>query len=199
MNTSLSLNENATALCHLLGATLVTTQAGELPQEQGWARAREQIQHCRRTHCRIFLIGNGGSAAVASHTANDLLKRTGAKALTLHDPATLTCLANDFGYEQALAHAVTTVASPGDLLIAISSSGRSPNIRNAATAMHQLGGKVITLSGFDPDNPLRCQGNLNIWVPSHDYGLVEIAHQFVLHYLAETAADFPDPQTTQDR
>jgi D-sedoheptulose 7-phosphate isomerase len=77
------------------------------------------------------------------------------------------------------------VAAREDALIAISSSGQSANIRNAAAEMRRLGGKVVTLSGFKGDNPLRALGDFNIWLDSTDYGMVEIGHQFVLHNLAD--------------
>ena len=60
------------------------------------------------------------------------------------------------------------------------------NIINAAKAFFELGGKVITLSGFDADNPLRKLGNLNIWLNSHQYGFVEIGHLFLLHHLSDS-------------
>jgi D-sedoheptulose 7-phosphate isomerase len=59
------------------------------------------------------------------------------------------------------------------------------NIRNAVTQMKSSGGTVITLTGFKPDNPLRQMGDLNIWLDSHDYGFVEIGHQFVLHNMSD--------------
>jgi len=71
------------------------------------------------------------------------------------------------------------------MLISISSSGKSKNIRNAAAKMRELGGTVITLSGFDQNNPLRQLGDVNVWLDSHDYGFVEIGHQFVLHNMAD--------------
>ena len=77
------------------------------------------------------------------------------------------------------------MASREDALIAISSSGQSANIRNAAAEMRKLGGKVLTLSGFKGDNPLRALGHINFWVASTDYGMVEIGHQFMLHNLAD--------------
>ncbi len=77
------------------------------------------------------------------------------------------------------------LARPADVLIAISSSGKSANIRNAASCVSGKGGSVITLSGFDARNPLRALGDLNIWVDSTDYGFVEIAHQFILHNVAD--------------
>ena len=77
------------------------------------------------------------------------------------------------------------MAKPGDALVAISSSGKSPNICNAAAQVRGSGGTVITLSGFASDNPLRRLGDINIWLDSTDYGFVEIGHQFVLHNVAD--------------
>ena len=94
-------------------------------------------------------------------------------------------MANDYGYENAFARILYTLAQPGDALIAISSSGKSPNICNAAAKVRELGGSIVTLSGFAPDNPLRALGNLNIWLDARDYGMVEIGHQFVLHNIAD--------------
>ena len=105
------------------------------------------------------------------------------RAHVLHDPALLTCLANDYGYEQIYSKQIHKFAKQTDLLIAISSSGQSKNILNAANAMAELGGTVFTLTGFDSHNPLREVGNFNYWIDSHDYGIVEIGHLFFLHHL----------------
>ena len=81
--------------------------------------------------------------------------------------------------------ASSPLARPNDMLIGISSSGNSQNIRNAAAKIRELGGSAITLSGFAFDNPLRKLGDLNVWLDSRDYGMVEIGHQFVLHNIAD--------------
>ena len=94
-------------------------------------------------------------------------------------------MANDYGYENAFARLVKQMAKPGDALVAISSSGRSLNIRNAAVEATASGCTVITLSGFAADNPLRALGDINVWLGSSDYGFVEIGHQFVLHNVAD--------------
>ena len=86
---------------------------------------------------RIYLIGNGGSAANAQHICNDLLA-CGIKAYTL-DQATLTASANDYGYETVFARWISTVAEPGDLVIALSGSGKSQNIVNALQAAKDKG------------------------------------------------------------
>ena len=143
------------------------------------------LKDLRKRGGHLYLIGNGGSAGVASHAVTDFMNVGKLRATTLHDSALLTCMSNDYGYETAFARIVGTVASPKDVLIAISSSGQSKNIRNAATTMQDLGGTAITLSGFKPDNPLRTLGDMNVWLDSDDYGMVEIGHQFVLHNIAD--------------
>jgi D-sedoheptulose 7-phosphate isomerase len=134
---------------------------------------------------RVYLLGNGGSAAIAGHAATDLFNVGKLRAMTLHESSMLTCMANDFGYENAFAQMLSAMVEPGDLVIAISSSGKSMNIRNAATQATNNGGQVITLSGFASDNPLRYQGIINFWLDSMDYGMVEIGHQFLLHNISD--------------
>ncbi len=86
---------------------------------------------------RVYVVGNGGSYANAWHVVNDLVA-AGVRAYTI-DPATLSCLANDYGWEQALAKWVAVIGSPGDLLIAMSGSGTSPNVLKAVAVAEQRG------------------------------------------------------------
>jgi len=144
-----------------------------------------RLKALRAAGGRLYLVGNGGSAGVASHAVTDFLNVAKLRATTLHEPSLLTCMSNDFGYEVAFARVLATLASPGDALVAISSSGQSANIRNAAAEMRKLGGQVVTLSGFKRDNPLRALGDVNFWLDSTDYGMVEIGHQFLLHNIAD--------------
>lgn len=130
---------------------------------------------------KLMFVGNGGSAAIASHMANDFTKNGGLRALTFLDGAALTCLGNDLGYENVFAKPIAMFAEPGDLLVAISSSGNSANILNACRAARAQGCATITLSGFKPDNKLRRLGDLNLWLPSGEYGFVEIGHMAVCH------------------
>lgn len=129
---------------------------------------------------RIYLIGNGGSAAIASHICTDLIKR-GLSAFALADPAVLTCLSNDFGYAQVYETQLKAHWTQSGTLIAISSSGQSANILNAARYAKESRMGVVTFSGFAPDNPLRDVGDVNYYVPSTNYGVVEIAHLTILH------------------
>lgn len=139
---------------------------------------------------RIFFIGNGGSNSISSHMYEDFGKMGRFETFAFSDPALITCYANDYGYENALAEWLKLYFKKDDLLIAISSSGNSPNILNAVNTASEKGGKVISLSGFKPENKLRTRGNLNFYVPYESYGIVECYHQVILHvildqYLAE--------------
>lgn len=103
----------------------------------------------------------------------------------LTDPALITCLANDFGYEHVYSFALAAMVAPGDLLVAISSSGKSPNILNGVGAAKSAGASVVTLSGFGAANPLRSLGDVNLYVDSMDYGTVELEHAAILHRLTD--------------
>ena len=127
------------------------------------------------------LIGNGGSASVASHTAIDMINVVGVAALTFHEAAMITCQANDYGYEMSFANSVKKFLKREDCLIAISSSGQSKNIVSASKMALEQGVKLVTFSGFSDTNPLRKLGYLNFWINQQDYGIVEMAHQFLLH------------------
>ena len=170
----------------LLGRCEITGKDSiALGVELGMSLVLQRLSLVSENHNSVYVIGNGGSASVAGHAVVDLVNVAKLRAFTLHEPALLTCMANDYGYEQAFARILAQIAKPGDILIAISSSGNSWNIRNAATQMTDNGGTVITLSGFAGDNPLRSLGYINIWLDSRDYGLVEIGHQFILHNMSD--------------
>lgn len=170
----------------LLDRCEVTGRDGAaLGLEPGVSAAMGILAQVRERGASVYVVGNGGSASVASHAVVDMVNVAKLRAFTLHDASLLTCMTNDYGYENAFAQLLTHVIKPGDALVAISSSGRSLNIRNAAEKVADNGGTVITLSGFAHDNPLRIMGDINIWLDSSDYGLVEIGHQFILHNLSD--------------
>ena len=153
--------------------------------EAGLTAAMQMLVKARNQRNGVYVIGNGGSAGVASHAVIDFVNVAKLRAFTLHEPSVMTCMANDYGYENAFARLLGQAAGPGDVLIAISSSGSSKNICNAAAQVTLGGGAVITLSGFARDNPLRALGDLNIWLDSRDYRLVEVGHQFILHNISD--------------
>jgi D-sedoheptulose 7-phosphate isomerase len=130
---------------------------------------------------KIMFVGNGGSAGICSHLAIDFSKNGGLRAMAFNDPSALTCLGNDLGYENVFASQVEFHGRAGDLLVAISSSGRSPNILNAVKAARAASCKIITFSGFTEDNELRSAGDVNFFVRSKEYGFVEVAHLALCH------------------
>lgn len=129
---------------------------------------------------KIIIVGNGGSAAMASHVAVDLTKAAGCRAITFNESDLLTCFANDYGYEKWVEKAFEFYADKGDTVILISSSGTSPNIIKGAEWAKNFGLKVITLSGFSGDNALRGLGDVNLWTDSKGYNIVEMTHHIWL-------------------
>ena len=136
---------------------------------------------------KLVFIGNGGSSAIASHGATDYMKNGGFRTYSFTDATLITCLANDFGYEHAYEKAVAGLMLEGDILLVISSSGRSPNVLNAANAAIELGASVVTCTGFDPDNPIRTKGSTNFHVSSHNYPVVEASHMAVLDSILQAS------------
>jgi len=169
----------------MAGCRFNAADGSELEAEQVIAEMLAEFARVKQRQAKVIILGNGGSAAIASHVITDLRNVGGLCALTLHEAAPLTCFTNDFGYEQAFAKQVSAFAYPEDLLIAISSSGQSANIVNAVAAANAKGLAVLTLSGFKPDNPLRRLGRWNVWLDSNHYGMVELAHLFVLHHITD--------------
>jgi D-sedoheptulose 7-phosphate isomerase len=134
---------------------------------------------------KLMFIGNGGSAAIASHMAIDFSKNGGMRAVCFNDGAALTCLGNDFGYEEVFARQLGFYAQPGDILYAISSSGRSPNMILAVEEARRHDCRVITMTGFRADNPLRAMGDVNFYVALEAYGIVEVAHAALIHAVVD--------------
>lgn len=148
----------------------------------------KQIAEARERHRTVHLVGNGGSASVVAHAQNDLVKACSVRALVYQDVPLLTAYANDHGYPNGYADALAMWLEAGDVLIAVSSSGASANILNAVDVAKANGVTVVTCSGFDPENPLRQRGHLNLYVPSSNYGQVELTHAALLHCLTDRVA-----------
>ncbi len=134
---------------------------------------------------RVIFIGNGGSNAICSHMMEDYMKIASKQTLSFTDAALITCFANDYGYENAMAEWVNFSFQPGDILVAISSSGESKNIINAVKKHKENGGSIITLSGFDSNNALSKLGDINFNTPGKNYGIVECFHQVILHAILD--------------
>ena len=185
--------ENETAadyfrkLFELIQNIQITNKQGfAISLEEGMTKTVQIISSLGSSN-KVLLIGNGGSAAVASHMQNDLCKAVGVRAMVFNEPPLLTALTNDHGYECAFERLVDLWAETGDILIAISSSGRSENILRAARLAVSRRCQIVTFSGFRPDNPLRSIGDVNFYVPSESYGHVEVVHTMLMHSLTDRA------------
>lgn len=190
--------EHFRKLTAMLLETAVTDRAGVgLSLDEGIEKAAELIHAVGTAGRKIMLVGNGGSAAIVSHMQNDLCKAVGVRAIVFNEPPLLTALTNDHGYEVAFERPVALWADAGDLIIAVSSSGKSENILRAVQAAVTRGCGAVTFSGFRADNPLRCTGEVNFYVPAQTYGCVESAHSALTHFLTDCAmASRPrDPST----
>ena len=139
--------------------------------------AADLIRGVGTSNNKVIVVGNGGSAAIASHLAVDLTKVAGIRTVNFNEPSLLTCFANDYGYEHWVEKALGFHADQGDLLILVSSSGESANILNGAKRAVAMGLSILTLSGFANDNRLRSLGGINLWVNSRTYNIVENVHQ----------------------
>ena len=183
-----SITEYFRHLGRVGGDTAATDGSGAaLALDEAIQRAVKLALETKNDKSRVLFIGNGGSAGIASHMATDWLKNGGFAATCFNDAAALTCLANDLGYDQVFAVPIERHGRAGDLLLAISSSGKSASILNAVAAARGARMNVITLSGFKPDNPLRKLGDLNFWIPDGHYGFVEIGHLALCHAILDMA------------
>ena len=139
----------------------------------------------KKSNAQVFFIGNGGSAAIASHMTADFMKNGGMCACSLYDSAVMTCIGNDYGYEYIFAKQLDQLGDAGDLLVAISSSGNSSNIVRTIQVAKEKKIFVITLTGFGVDNKARCLGDVNVHVPCEEYGKIESIHQLVLQQIVD--------------
>ena len=143
------------------------------------------FQKIKKQANTIYFIGNGGSAAIAEHMTVDFLKNGNMRTANMFAPPTITCLSNDYGYEYVFSKQIEQCANEGDLLVAISSSGNSPNIVNAVKKAKEMKMEVLTLSGFKPNNQIKMIGDYNIYVPSMEYGMVETIHNMILQEIVD--------------
>ena len=127
---------------------------------------------------KVMIFGNGGSAAIASHVSVDLTKNALVRCVNFNEADLITCFSNDYGYDKWVEKAVEFYGDEGDILILISSSGRSPNMTNACkSAKNKKISKIITFTGHDKNNPLSKLGDINFWIDSKAYNFVENIHQ----------------------
>lgn len=141
---------------------------------------KNRLVEVNKNKKKTIIVGNGGSAAIAGHCAVDLTKNAGIRAIDFNEAGLITCLANDYGYSNWVSRAIEMYGDEDDLVILISSSGRSQNMLNAARAAEKIGMFVVSFTGFSEDNPLKNVGQLNFWINSKAYNIIEMTHQIWL-------------------
>lgn len=149
------------------------------------------VHRAWREDRRVFVFGNGGSAYTASHQVTDLVKtaavagRKRLSALSLVDNVGLTtALGNDISYDETFAYPLATYARPGDLALAITCSGNSPNVLRACAWAREHGVAVVALTGFS-GGKVKDLADLHINVPSENYGMIEDVHMTIGHIIAQ--------------
>ena len=135
----------------------------------------------KKNNAKILIFGNGGSAAIASHVSVDLTKNAHVRSVNFNEADLITCFSNDYGYERWIEKAIDFYADEKDILILISSSGKSKNMLNACKAGKNKNlSKIITFTGHDKNNPLSKLGDINFWIDNKAYNFVENIHQIWL-------------------
>ena len=149
----------------------------------------ELIQECKINKGKTYIIGNGGSASIASHVSVDFAKVASVQSNTFNNANLITCFANDYGHENWIKEAIKAYTQKNDILILISSSGTSNNIINAAKYCNENNIPLITLSGFDKSNPLAKLGDVNIHINSNNYNYIEMSHHIILLSIVDIFAE----------
>jgi phosphoheptose isomerase len=168
-----------------------TARAGRTVNPAALDRAAAILLEAYTRGAGVFSCGNGGSAAVANHmqcdhvknvrTATDLLPRVVSLSTNIE---LLTAISNDMGYENVFVYQLQSQARPGDVLIAVSSSGRSANIVRALTWAHEQGLRTIALTGFDGGAAMTL-AEAAVHIDCTNYGIIEDWHQAIMHALAQ--------------
>ena len=165
----------------LAGLEITDRGGAAIDNDAGFDQFCEMSKEVGAAGRQQYLIGNGASAALSNHMALDWTKNGGVPTQSFANAALLTAMGNDLGFEEAFSAPLSWYGKSGDLLITISSSGNSANIVNAIETARSKGMGVVTLSGLKPDNKSRQLGDLNLYIPAKTYGIVECAHQVLLH------------------
>jgi D-sedoheptulose 7-phosphate isomerase len=155
--------------------------------KKGLAKTGELLQSAISNQTSVFWVGNGGSSAICSHLSQDVMNKLGIKSLYLGDSSLMTCMANDYGYEQVYSKPMELFVNKNDILIAISSSGNSDNILSCVKLANKRGLHIISLSGMKQNNRLwNCNADVSFFIDSDLYGIVETGHEAILHGIIET-------------
>jgi len=142
--------------------------------------AKKVILTTKECGGQVIFAGNGASASIANHASLDFTKQGKVRSVNFNESAFITAFSNDYGYENWIEKALGFYATAGDTLILVSCSGSSPNVVNAARYANNNDINVITFTGFDSENPLKLQGDINFWLDCRAYNIIEGVHQLWL-------------------
>ena len=156
--------------------------------EKNLEQTIKTIKKTIKKNGKVYVIGNGGSASIASHVSVDFAKVAGVPSSTFNNANLITCFANDYGYENWVTEAIKAYTNKNDMFILISSSGTSRNIVNAAKYCKKKSMNLVTLSGFKKNNPLSKLGKINFHIDSNQYNFIEMSHHIILVYLVDVFA-----------
>ena len=130
----------------------------------------------KNENAKLIFAGNGASAAISAHAAVDFTKQAKVRGITFNEADLITCYSNDFGYENWMSEAIKSYHNKNDAVVLTSVSGESQSTVNAAKTAKDLGLMVITFSGKSVENSLKSIGDINFWVDSRAYNIVECIH-----------------------
>ncbi len=185
----MTANDYLARFTQLLGECVITKGKMTVPWNEGFGEICDLFVRNKEASKQLFFIGNGGSAGIAEHFLADFLKNGGMRTVSLLSSPLVTCISNDYGYEEVYARPLSLLGRGGDILVAVSSSGNSPNIVKAVDVAKEKKMYVLTLTGFEADNKIRGRGDYNIYVPIAHYGLVESIHSLLLQQIVDMITD----------
>lgn len=137
---------------------------------------RDIAEQVRNRGSKLIFAGNGASASIAAHGSVDFTKQGKVRSINFNEANLITAFSNDYGYENWVARAMEAYADEGDVAVLISVSGSSPNLVEAARYAKERGMTVVTFTGNGSDNMLKTLGDVNFWIHSSAYNVVECVH-----------------------
>ncbi|MEG3640613.1 SIS domain-containing protein [Magnetococcus sp. PR-3] len=171
----------------VLEQTRCHQQGQACDQHAAYTAAAELLIKQQKRDGQVWWVGNGGSNALCSHLSQDMINKLNVRSHTFSDASLITCMANDNGYASVFLEPLKKLARPGDLLIAISSSGNSENILSSSQWALDQQMDLITLSAFQAENKLwQLPAHVGFHLPTELYGHAEVGHEAVMHAIIET-------------
>lgn len=174
------INKNA------LNISITNINGIEIEESLAYQNIYNELYALQETSGVLHFIGNGASASIASHFGLDYFKAGEIRTNTFNDLSALTAYGNDISFDEVFAFPISRILKEKDMLVAVSSSGNSPNIVRGLEAARDQGSFLLTLSGMKSDNKIRKMGDINMFFPEMDYGPTECAHTIMLHHILDT-------------